>query len=333
MDAADCLDTPIADFLYPDDAAVFAEATRQLEADDSHTVEVSFRLRVASSSASSNDEEAPEDLFEVMEGKGMLMLDGLTGGPSHTMWVIRPAPYSIELDGHVQDESLGHPGLERFHKRSASDPSRPFAPIPRFSTEAVLCRICERPTPAWFFEKHSETCNETHRLESDINECNERLKEIARTIDDIAAALELGDATAPAEYRGIPLLVPLPTPTPPSYLEGLRPPLSPKPQPFQTRKTQHRILDQVAEITQTALTISTPSVLDETGDVPIQEQRLLSPTVRSLLFLRRHTFADTVYPAVREQARRRHAMATTSRRGSCTRSTHRRHRRADPLQA
>lgn len=221
----------------------------------------------------------------MMEGKGMLMLDGVTGGPSHTMWVIRPAPYSSEIDGHVQDESLGRPGLAQYHKRSTSDPSRPFAPITRFSTEAVLCRICERPTPAWFFEKHNETCNETHRLESDINECNERLKEIARTIDDISTALDVGDATAPAEYRGIPLLLPLPTPTPPSYLQGLRPPLSPKPQPLQIRKTQHRILDQVAEITQTALTISTPSVLDEAGDVPIQEQRLLSPTVRRWLFL------------------------------------------------
>ena len=70
---------PISDFLYPDDAAVFAEATRQLEADDSHTVEVSFRLRVASTSETSQDENPPEDLYEAMEGKGMLMLDGLTG--------------------------------------------------------------------------------------------------------------------------------------------------------------------------------------------------------------------------------------------------------------
>lgn len=273
----DCLDTPISNFLYPEDAAVFAEATRQLEADDSHTVEVSFRLRVASSSASSNDDEPPEDLYEGMEGKGMLMLDGLTGGPSHTMWVVRPAPLSLGKPGVVQDEPLARFGL---HRRASSDPNAPFHATNRLASEPILCRICERATPAWFFEKHNETCNETHRLESDITECNDRLKELIAAVDEIAGALEHVDATSPAEYRGIPLLTPPPVPTPPSYLEGLRPPLSIRPQAFQVRKNQNRVLDQVAEILQTALTISTPSVLDETGDIPIQDQRLLSPIVR-----------------------------------------------------
>lgn len=280
VNANDCIDSPIAEFLYPDDAAVFAEATRQLEADDSHTVEVNFRLRVASSSASSQDEELPEDLYEVMEGKGMLMLDGVSGGPSHTMWVIKPAPYTSDSHhGKVPEEVFGRYGLEGFHRRIKNDDSSlDFAPTSRMA-ESVLCRICERPTPAWFFEKHNETCNETHRLESDISECNDRLKELACTADDISAALDHRDGTNPAEYRGIPLIAPSPTPTPPSYLEGLRPPLSPKPLSLHLRKTQHRILEQVIDIVQTALGISMPSVMDESCNIPIQDQALLSPNV------------------------------------------------------
>ncbi|KAL8284258.1 hypothetical protein RQP46_005007 [Phenoliferia psychrophenolica] len=282
LQTSDCLNAPIDEFLYIEDAAVFAEATRQLEADDSHTVEVTFRLRVGSSSASSNDEEPPDDLFEIMEGKGMLMLDGVSGGPSHTMWVVRPAPFATTALGAAKEEPLARFGL---HRRATSDPMTPFAAASRLSAESVLCRICERATPAWFFEKHNETCNETHRLESDISECNDRLRELSRTIDEIAGVLDETDAEHPAEYRGIAFLTPPPVPTPPSYLEGLRPPLSTRPQALQVRKMQNRVLDQVTDILGTALSISTPSVLDEAGDIPIQDQRLLSPSSENKLAL------------------------------------------------
>lgn len=278
IEAGDCLDCPIADFLYPDDAAVFVEATRQLEADDSHTVEVSFRLRVASASSSSNDEESPEYLYEVMEGKGMLMLDGVSGGPSHTMWVIRPAPYTSDSHhGHEPEEASGRYGLEGYHRRTRSDPSTPFPPPSRMA-ESILCRICERPTPAWFFEKHNETCNETHRLESDISECNDRLKDIARTIEEISTALEQSDNTEVTEYRGIPLLTSSSDSTPSGSLEGTT---SPQSQSLQHQEIQHRVLRQVSDIVRAALEISMPSVLDDICTIPIQDQPLLSPNVRS----------------------------------------------------
>ncbi|GAA6036568.1 hypothetical protein JCM8097_001229 [Rhodosporidiobolus ruineniae] len=275
VDPEDCLDTPISDFLYPDDAAVFAEATRQLEADDSHTVEVSFRLRVSSSSQSSQDEDSPEDLYEAMEGKGMLMLDGLTGAASHTMWVVRPAP--LNETAEQTEEALGRYGLDALHWRSTSDAQVALHPS-RLSLEPILCRICERPTPAWFFEKHNETCNEVHRLEGDITECNDRLKELLRTVDDLQAHLDEDDDEHPPEYRGIPLTH-SPAATPPTYLEGLRGPLAAKQSPttHQVRRSQQRVFDHVKEIVQIALSISTPAATDETGEIPIQEQRLLSP--------------------------------------------------------
>ncbi|GAA5951029.1 hypothetical protein JCM3765_004657 [Sporobolomyces pararoseus] len=272
VDPDECLDTPISDFLFPDDASVFAEATRQLEADDSHTVEVNFRLRVASSSqtSQSEDDDGPsEDLYEAMEGKGMLMLDGLTGSASHTMWVVRPAPFSeTAAQAH---ESLARFGLDTFHRRSSSDPGVFLAPGGRINLEPILCRICERPTPAWFFEKHNETCNEVHRLEGDISECNDRLKDLLRSLGELVVALDQArnddsnDNENVPEYRGIPLNVSQsPLPSPSSNDEA-------------RQSSQQYIFDHVREIVETALAISTPSVTDESGEIPIQDQRLLSP--------------------------------------------------------
>lgn len=274
LEPSECISLPISDFIYPDDAAVFAEATRQLEADDSHTVEVSFRLRVSSSSQTSNDDEPPEDLYEAMEGKGMLMLDGMTGRPSHTMWVVRPAPLADEEHAEERTGALARYGLDARHRRKTSDSAADFSANMHLSAEPVLCRICERATPVWFFEKHSETCNETHRLEGDISECNDRLKDLSRVVDDIANAIDDENLDEP-EYRGITLTTSPPGAASPSAAAGM----SPRVQSEEVKKDQHHILDLVHDILQTAIAISTPSVSDETGDIPIQEQRLLSPNV------------------------------------------------------
>ncbi len=97
-DPAELYDTPIEDLLAPGDADVFAEASRQLEANQSHTVEAVFRLRVEKSLASSSSSTSSVDdqsdgsdavYFQEMEGKGMLMIDRQNGAPSHSMWVFK----------------------------------------------------------------------------------------------------------------------------------------------------------------------------------------------------------------------------------------------------
>jgi serine/threonine-protein kinase RIM15 len=85
LDPVNCLGVPISSLLFPSDARLFAEATKQLLADDSHTVEVNFRLRVQQDDP---DLASSEDVYETMEGKGMLMHDRDTGVSSHTMFVL-----------------------------------------------------------------------------------------------------------------------------------------------------------------------------------------------------------------------------------------------------
>lgn len=274
----ECIDCPISDFVFADDEAIFAEATRQLEADEGHTVTVTFRLRVATSSDTSQDEGA-EDYFEAMEGKGMLMKDSVTGHRSHTMWVIRPAPYQV---GTGPDKSLTGYGLDGIQRHGHADSKAiDFATAVRLSTKPILCRICERPTPAWFFEKHNETCNETHKLESEIQRCNDELKELQAAVEEVAHAIEDAHPEEAVEYGGIQLKMTGATPasSPPLGLDAGSQQASPDLGGEEVRQGQHLVLDRVIEILETAISISTPTVAEETSTVPIQEQRLLSPTV------------------------------------------------------
>jgi serine/threonine-protein kinase RIM15 len=84
LDPVTCLGIPISSLLFPSDARLFGEATKQLLADDSHTVEVRFRLRIHFEDA---DTSASNDVYEAMEGKGMLVHDRETGKSTHTMCV------------------------------------------------------------------------------------------------------------------------------------------------------------------------------------------------------------------------------------------------------
>lgn len=92
LDPMDCLGQPISDMLHPSDSKLFAEATEQLIKDDSHTVEVRFRLRVVLETSSLGHEEDFEEeetsyVWEAMEGKGMCIHDRETGEATHTMCV------------------------------------------------------------------------------------------------------------------------------------------------------------------------------------------------------------------------------------------------------
>nr|CDI52366.1 related to serine/threonine protein kinase [Melanopsichium pennsylvanicum 4] len=287
-DPVELYDTPIEDLLAPGDADVFAEASRQLEANQSHTVEAAFRLRVektlasSSSSSSSTDEQSEGSdavYYQEMEGKGMLMIDRQSGNPSHSMWVFK-AIGPPEREDRLPDAAVAKGG--RGMGVALDEPDAALAHVASISVEPVLCRICERDIPAWFFEKHSEICNETHRLDMEIGECNEGLRELRRAIQDLYNRLEsFTEQTAdpPLEYRGVAISTPPASNQPPSALEGLNRSISPRvPPPASVRKQHLRALDSAIEVLQTACDISTPAIKDEYVHEPIEKQRLLSPT-------------------------------------------------------
>lgn len=278
-DPVDILDLPIEDILAPGDASTFALATEQLQANDAHTVEVAFRLQVR---PQEREQEEGKGLtyYQEMEGKGMLMHDRQSSTPSHTMWVFKPVG-APEPEGELSPgpqkpaAGAGEPPVVTEARDTATATTNQIL----ISTEPLLCRICERDVPAWFFEKHSEICNEIHRLEMEISEYNEGLAELRRTTKSIVEGIEDMDQRSEVlEYRNVPLSTPAATMGPPSALEVANRSISPKhSNPAATRKNHLRVLDSLLDILRTAATISTPAVKDDTASDPIEKQRLLSP--------------------------------------------------------
>ncbi|KAI0030720.1 hypothetical protein K488DRAFT_53668 [Vararia minispora EC-137] len=273
----------LSPMLAEEDATVFHEATQRLQEDDSHTVEVRFHLRVEP------EEEAAfaaGQLYQLMEGKGMLMFRE-DGSPTHTMWVIKPidAPvYSQPVPDDERDAvgdrsgTVGPADAQQEQEQQQPPASPPPAPLPfarPINMTPILCRICENSIAQWYFEKHNETCSETHRLEAEIGECNESISELRNTIRDLFSALERASPAQPPEYRGLPILGPSSSPGSSSPLQLFR---FNKLQKLGLKKLQRRLLEQLDDVLQLAAEIAVPALKEEEQKEPIERQRLLSPS-------------------------------------------------------
>lgn len=166
-------------------------------------------------------------------------------------------------------------GLRRL-QRSLSDPnlSLPFS-LP-LRQEPLLCRICERHLPTWFFEKHNETCIETHRLDSNISEGNEHLSELMQTIEGLAKGLEESSPPSPLEYRGSALL----SPSSAAFKDVQREHGRRSSEVFQL---QSSILANLLEHTGSARSLSAPIPVDDEERTSRSLTDLLSPRSESLL--------------------------------------------------
>lgn len=276
-DPEELLGTRISHLLSPPDWNVFRDATQRLQEDDSHTIEVRFKLQVEP------DDDRDHPIIRIMEGKGMLMIERDYGQPSHTMWVIKPAAPSLvdaaapsaQLEtGEVGDEPLATPAPGFVPQRLGAEPATPF-PFVRPDLPPILCRICECSVPQWFFEKHNETCVEVHRLEAEVADCNESVTELRNTIRDLVTALDRSSPAQIPEYRGVPIFTPQSLSGSSSPLQMFRGPL--KMQKMGVKKMQRQLLEKLDDILQVALEISMPALREEEDKEPIERQRLLSP--------------------------------------------------------
>ena len=272
--------TRISDLLSQNDIGVFKEATYRLQEDDSHTVEVRFQLQIT---PTMERDLSLGKLYQTMEGKGMLMIDRMDGQPSHTMWVVRPiAPPRYEKErcaiaiepGDLAPEPASSIQAS-FDYSTMESPSTPLPFSQPIQTEPILCRICECKIPQWYFEKHSETCVETHRLEAEIMECNESISELRNTIRDITIALDRTSINNVAEYRGMPIYRPPSNPIVSSPLQLFR---ASRVQKFGVKKMQKRLLEQLDDILLVAVEVSMPAFKEQEVNEPVERQRFLSPS-------------------------------------------------------
>ena len=219
--------------------------------------------------------------------------------------MIRPwiAPREIQIDlPAVIVESLGSGAevlasyLNTLAEAGLGDPAHHAPPLP------VLCRICERQIPPWWFEKHTELCLQEHKAEMEVQICQENLIEHRHAIVKVLDALEArktrptsGEqpSLAPphAEYKGMPIG---PTSSP-SSSSGTASPGTPsgrsrepsatgfghaRARSFAVRRPQARIVELLLDLCDTSIEISTPAIKEAAPQTP-GEFRTQSPQSES----------------------------------------------------
>ena len=276
--------------MHPDSWSIFKDASRELQADSGNTKEVHFKLLVEpdSDSECEKEEATTGSTYCEMEGKGML-LNGkaIEGAPSHTIWVLKALSPprvedvpELELEtGKVGGETSSAELLRSFNKHRApgSEPITPFPFQRPINTALILCRICECHVPQWYFEKHNESCNDVHRFEADIADCNETISELLLAVRELSTALDRASPVTVPDYRGMPIFSPSTSPGSGSPLQLSRPPLASRMQRAGVRKMQQRVLEQLEDILSLASEISAPALKDEESTEPVERQLLLSP--------------------------------------------------------
>lgn len=313
---------PIEELMLDDNKDIFKQAVESMQKDDSKSQIVRFTVNLGSASKllpfeeremvteteGSNAETVTKDSYGAveLEAQGIMVFDRSsdeTKQGSHTMWMVRPwvAPREIKMSmPAVLIEGLGS-GAELLASYFNAVASNSFANSePIEPPTPILCRICERQIPPWFFEKHSELCVQEHKAEMEVQMAQESLTEHRHAIVKVLDCLEarksrpLSTAEMPppapqAEYKGLPI-------GPSSQTSSASGSASPVPatrasrdasahqgqgnhrrtRSFAVRRPQARIVELLLDLCDTALEISTPAV-KEIPQQPPGQFRTQSP--------------------------------------------------------
>ncbi|KUI60869.1 Serine/threonine-protein kinase cek1 [Cytospora mali] len=307
--------TSIADVVVSEPTTIFTDVVEFMKEDDSGSKFIRFSVKVgpeskllppasrahAQEAGQQNEDEQDEDLDVVdLEAQGIMVHD--TDGESHVMWMIRPwvAPreIKIDLDSELVD-SLGSGAevlagyLTRLAEAGLDDPTAQTPPPP------VLCRICERQIPPWWFEKHTDLCLQEHQAEMEVQMAQESLTEHRHAIVKVLDTLEARKSrphtgeqiTLPiADYKGMPIGPPQSNSSSPGTASpstsGARSRerssgfCHTRAKSFAVRRPQARIVELLLDLCDTAIEISTPAIKDSSTQNP-GEFRTQSPQSES----------------------------------------------------
>ncbi|KAI5463010.1 hypothetical protein BGZ63DRAFT_353382 [Mariannaea sp. PMI_226] len=298
---------PISDLIVSDNTTVFTEVVESMKKDDSRSHRVRFAIQLGGLSKllhveENQDVDIEHELPQTLdlEAQGIMVYDSVSGGESHTMWMLRPwiAPREIKIDlPSIIVDSLGSGAevlagyLTQLADTTLDDPEQQDPPPP------VLCRICERQIPRWWFEKHTDLCLQEHRAEMDVQMAQENLTEHRHAIVKVLDALEArksrsmtGDqASLPAaEYKGLPIG---PPPASTQSSPGSSLPRSSersgglghaRARSFAIRRPQARIVELLMDLCDTAIEVSTPAIKEPSSSQQANgELRTQSPQSES----------------------------------------------------
>ncbi|KKA28707.1 hypothetical protein TD95_003792 [Thielaviopsis punctulata] len=321
---------PFSDLIVSDNKTAFIDAVEAMKKDDSRSYRIRFAMELgplsriarppptptiqttfASEEGDHTDGEEtrpkeeelfskPEEVMPVvdLEAQGIIVYDSTSGGESHTMWMIRPwkAPREVKIDiPAVIVQSLGSGAevlatyLTQLAESGSPDPESHLPPPP-----PLLCRICERNIPAWWFEKHTDLCLQEHRAEMDVQMAQDALSEhrhaIVRVLDALEArksrTMTIDHPTPMAEYKNLPIGPPPSNHSSPNASTASRERSAfghTRARSFAVRRPQARIVELLLDLCDTALEVSTPAIKESgQGQNPL-DFRTQSPQTESLI--------------------------------------------------
>ncbi|KAF9276985.1 hypothetical protein BGZ68_009606, partial [Mortierella alpina] len=222
-DWQELMDTPICTFLTEEEVDVFRDATLRLLEDDRSTLELTFHILSEYTPPSPFDDtsSSQSELFTYVQGinhlgesgqflkmvgRGMLIYDRTTCEPVRTMWAIQPyigpddntlsssnsvmsalseksqedADQSQSGDDECQDQDAAY-------QRMVAD--NMMLPSQLLPLQEIRCNICENMIISWYFEKHSKICSEWHKIEMELQICNDLLRELLSHINTLKEPL------------------------------------------------------------------------------------------------------------------------------------------------
>lgn len=202
---------------------------------------------------------------------------------------------SVIVDGLGSGAEVLAGYLNMLAEAGLDDPEGHPPPLP------VLCRICERQIPPWWFEKHTELCLQEHKAEMEVQMAQEQLIEHRHAIVKVLDALEARKSRSispdhvatpiQAEYKGMPIGPSLSTPTSssgsasPAAQQRARDASSSsfghsRAKSFAVRRPQARIVELLLDLCDTAIEINTPAIKEAANNAP-GEFRTQSPLSES----------------------------------------------------
>ncbi|KAG0024501.1 hypothetical protein BGZ80_002061 [Entomortierella chlamydospora] len=146
-----------------------------------------------------------------MVGRGMLIYDRTTSEPIRTMWAIQPYLGTDEStmsssnsvmsalsenseeegeddihdddeDAHTRDQDQEHEKELAYHRMMVDNAALHQQLIP---LQELRCNICERMIISLYFEKHSGICSGWHKIEMELQLCNDLLRELIAHINTL----------------------------------------------------------------------------------------------------------------------------------------------------
>ncbi|KAK5987650.1 Serine/threonine-protein kinase cek1 [Cladobotryum mycophilum] len=272
---------PISGLIVSENKSIFTDVVESMKRDDSKSHRVRFSIHLGSLSKlrslndliSLDDQEKSPQVAD-LEAQGIMVYDTVSGGESHTMWMLRPwIPHEVHID---------LPNVIRDPRAATSTPT---SPLPHLRT----------PDTPWWFEKHTDLCLQEHHAEMDVQMAQENLTEHRHAIVRVLDALEsrksrsmTGDQpnVPVAEYKGLPIGPPPSTQSSPgTSLARSRERTGGfghnRARSFAVRRPQARIVELLMDLCDTAIEISNPAIKESASQQGHWDLRTQSPQSES----------------------------------------------------